>query len=239
MEFPWSKKPSTNAHSGDDTSGTSRGTDYYVTYQLDQYQSGSMVLRFSRPPSKADLLSKVADYGLRAGDIKDISATPLSRRLAAPAEPTHREPVALPQPPRSDSAHVERASQNNFSDPAPATWLPTPPPVRQRSLEERRQAQSKKKAGCLGPLLGIILAGYIGVAITADNSYVDGQLSNYATDYNANFFEKISQCNDIRTDRAASKEVIWGERPGLFEDRTSTFALHPANLAFMAGCLKD
>ena len=246
MEFPQRKKPNRKAQAGDVTAGSEHGTDFHVAYQLNQFQKGSFVMRFPHQPSKNELLTQVAKYGLVARDIKEITATPLSLHPAARARPaitplpasTHwANPTVSPAEPTA--APNVTYEFDDVDGPEPSTWLPGPPQTydaNQASLA--RQRTSKKRIGCLRPLLGLAIAIYLGFAYLSDATYYDGQLSNYAVSNDAGFIQKISECNDLRSEQASINEDIWGEAPGLFDDRASTFALHPANLAFVVGCVK-
>ena len=67
-----------NADPGADTTKTAEGRDYMVSYFLNEYQRGSMVMRFAAPPSDPELYAELRKYGLEASMLKNVSASPVA-----------------------------------------------------------------------------------------------------------------------------------------------------------------
>lgn len=183
--------------------GTTVGTDYHVSYTLSDYQRGSMVLRFTSPPNARDLHTQLENYGISASQVKEVSAVPV------PA--------------------LRRQQADGSTQPAP----PPTPPSMARQVNRSPAPAAKKKRGCVGPVLTVLLIGYLITAVQADGSFLDGRLSTAG----GGFGERVSACTDSLTVHAQTLDEIWGGSPGPFTDRVSTFTLHPANAAYLAGCI--
>lgn len=87
------------------------GRDYIVEYRTGQFQQGSLVLRFDKEPSQAQLMRALIDHGLPAHALEDVSARPLetgriweSAHRPVRASPTTPPPAAAEPAATSGSA---------------------------------------------------------------------------------------------------------------------------------------
>ncbi|WP_080794865.1 hypothetical protein [Corynebacterium pacaense] len=176
---------------GDSTTGSESGTDYRVSYTLNQYQRGSMVLRFARPPAHRELLEELGKYGIAPASVTDLSAAPV---------PDPRQ--------RNATVHGEVLNYGR----------------------EQSPAKPRARRGYIGPVLGLALLAFIVTAATDDQSFERGRVLGSVITSGADFGERVEFCVNALSDIADGS-------PGPFEDRPSDFALHPANAAFLTGCL--
>lgn len=186
---------------GDSTTGSESGTDYRVSYTLNQYQRGSMVLRFAQPPGRRELLQELEKYGISSGSVKNLSA------------------AQVPSARMSDQ--MVRGEVLNFDNeqipPVPLSTSPLP-------------ATPKKPRGCFGPLLSLAVVVFIATSLTNGQSFERGRIVNSLTSSQSDVGERVQACVDALNTSAT-------DSTGFFADRVSTFPLHPANAAFLAGCI--
>lgn len=106
----------------------------------------------------------------------------------------------------------------------------TSPPPRERR---------KRNGGCGWVAVAIVVIAFVTPAVTAERSYTTGQSLAPSTSKNLSFGERYEFCDTQLRYIAVSDESYWNEAPGFFEDRVSNSPLHPANLAFLVGCMSD
>lgn len=77
--------------------GTHPGQDYVVRYATSPYQNGTLVLRFTAPPGRKELLAAIADYGVTPNSVSEISARPVPS-LAARQDRRQQSPGYIGSP---------------------------------------------------------------------------------------------------------------------------------------------
>ncbi|GAB3591423.1 hypothetical protein CFAEC_07450 [Corynebacterium faecale] len=235
------------ADPGANTDRTADGRDYMVSYFLNEYQRGSMVMRFASPPGAADLVNELQKYGLSSALLKNVSATPVAdvkdqgaryaqaQRATEDAQAHSRSLHSPSQQTRTDAQ--QRALNRNAIRQQASEW-PSGNQGQQQWDTSRTGRTSSRKGGVLGPLLGIMVVFYGFTAAIATDSYNDGAFAAIVdVPFDSGFGDKVEACVDSLERRASDDLAIYGENPGLFEDRPSTFFPHPANAAFITGCL--
>lgn len=223
-----------NTDPGADTSKTADGRDYMVSYFLNEYQRGSMVMRFAAPPSDTELYTELRKYGLEASMLKDVSASPVADVKDQGARYAQAQRATQDAQLHTESLVQQRPSAQVEDRQAAAN-------ARQRQWNEARAANrnnSQKKGGCFKSLLVIAIVGYVVLATMAVDSRNDGAFAAIVdVPYDAGFGEKVESCVASLEDRAQADRDLFGEDAGLLEDRISTFFPHPANAAFLTGCV--
>lgn len=247
-----------NADPGAGSATAADGRDYMVSYFLNEYQRGSMVIRFASSPGATELVDELQKYGLNPAALKDVSATPVADVKDQGARYAQAQRATEAAQTQSRSMHA-RAQRPN----ATLEQKNTQGPSRQRALnrEAIRQGASEwpssnqgqrqwdgfqgnsatpKKPGCLGPMLGLLIIFYGLTAAFAVDAYDDGASAAIMdVPFDAGFGEKVEACASSMENRATEYLDIYGENPGLFEDRISTSLTHPANAAYITGCLAN
>lgn len=244
------------ADPGANTDRTADGRDYVVSYFLNEYQRGSMVMRFASPPSAADLVNELQKYGLSSALLKNVSATPVAdvkdqgaryaqaQRATEDAQahsrtlhtPGQQNRPTLEQ--RSSRPDAQQRALNRAAIRQQASEWPSGNQGQQQWDATRTSQTTSRKGGLLGPLLAIMVVFYGFTAAIATNSYNDGAFAAIVdVPFDSGFGDKTEACVDSLERRAVDDLAVYGENPGLFDDRPSTFFPHPANAAFIAGCL--
>lgn len=191
------------------TDSTSEGRDYLVSYFLNEYQRGSMVMRFQGDPSQLQLFRELLKYGLNPAALKDITAS----RIADVKDQGARYAQAQ----RASEAAQARVTSSR----SPLSG--TPP-------------RTTRKRGVLGPLIFVAIVVYGLLVSMASYSFNLGTIeANFLSD--SSLGVTLDSCRSALGDRAEAELGVHGENPGLFTDRPSTFPAHPANAAFLLGCL--
>lgn len=191
------------------TDSTSEGRDYLVSYFLNEYQRGSMVMRFQGDPSQLRLFRELLKYGLNPAALKDITAS----RIADVKDQGARYAQA--------QRAFEAAQARVPSSRPPLSG--TPP-------------RTTRKRGVLGPLIFVAIVVYGLLVSMASYSFNLGTIeANFRVD--SSLGVTLDTCRSALGERAEFELGIYGENPGLFTDRPSTFPAHPANAAFLLGCL--
>lgn len=243
-----------NADPGAGSATAADGRDYMVSYFLNEYQRGSMVMRFASPPGAADLVNELQKYGLSAAALKDVSATPVAdvkdqgaryaqaQRATEAAQAQSESMHARARGPSTTSAQDrsrQRALNREAIRQGASEW-----PAENQGQEQwdafRGSRTTPKKRGCFGPLIGVAVVLYGLTAAFAVDAYDDGSFAAIVdVPPDASFGEKAEACASSLENRAAETREIYGDHPGPFEDRISTFLPHPANASFIVGCLAN
>ena len=199
------------------TDSTANGHDYLVSYLLNEYQRGSMVMRFSGDPGQPELYRELLKYGLNPGALKDVAAS----RVADVKDQGARY------------AQAQRASEAAQAHDRTLRARQTSSPRSQWSDSQPRQT---RRRGILGPLIFIAILVYGLLVSMASYSFNLGTIeANFRVD--SSLGVTLDTCRSSLGDHAEFELAIHGENPGLFTDRPSTFPAHPANTAFLIGCL--
>lgn len=215
-------------NAGDDvTTGSESGTDYMVAYLLNEFQRGSFVMRFPTFPSKRELLTELAKYGLSANAIQDVTATPVAD--------VRKHETSYGQAATHTTSHMSAQGSYDMPDTGDLRPSATRPPSPYESTGGAVTA--KKPTGCIRGLLTLAVVASVASIFMADNSYQEGQVSGLSVTADTEFGEAVDTCAQALEQRAQDKFDIWGENPSWFTDRMSTSSIHPANAAFMIGCV--
>lgn len=223
-----------NADPGADTTKTAEGRDYMVSYFLNEYQRGSMVMRFAAPPSDPELYAELRKYGLEASMLKNVSASPVADVKDQGARYAQAQRA-------TEDAQLHTQSLVQHRSPARVEDNQVAANARQYQWNQARATSrnnNQKKGGCFKSLVVIAIVGYVVLATMADESRNDGAFAAIVdVPYEAGFGDKAEACADSLERRAQADLDLYGEDPGLLEDRISTFLPHPANASYLAGCL--
>ena len=106
----------------------------------------------------------------------------------------------------------------------------TSPPPRERR---------KRNGGCGWLAVAIVVIAFVAPAVSAERSHSTGQSIAPSASRNMSFGERYEFCDTQLRYIAVSDENYWDEDPGFFEDRVSNNPIHPANFAFLVGCMSD
>lgn len=244
------------ADPGANTDKTADGRDYMVSYFLNEYQRGSMVMRFASPPSAADLVNELQKYGLSSALLKNVSATPVAdvkdqgaryaqaQRATEDAQahsktlhsPTQQSRQTLEQ--RSTRPDAQQRALNRAAIRQQASEWPAGNQGQQQWDATLNTGGRTKKRSFLSTAVIIALIVFGITAAMATDSYNDGGFAAIVdVPYDAGFGEKVEACADSLERRAQDDLALYSDNPGFFEDRLSTFIPQPANTAFLAGCL--
>lgn len=198
------------------TDSTSEGRDYLVSYFLNEYQRGSMVMRFQGDPSQPQLFRELLKYGLNPAALKDITAS----RIADVKDQGARY------------AQAQQASEAARAHNRTMQARPTSSPPQLSGTSPR----TTRKRGVLGPLIFVAIVVYGLLVSMASYSFNLGTIeANFRVD--SSFGVALDTCRSSLGEHAEFELAIHGENPSLFTDRPSTFPAHPANTAFLLGCL--
>ena len=199
------------------TDSTADGRDYLVSYLLNEYQRGSMVMRFRGDPGQPELFRELFKYGLNPAALKDVAAT----RVADVKDQGARYAQAQ-RASEAAQAH-DRTLRARHTSSSKSQWSDSPP-------------RTTRKRGVLGPLIFVAILVYGLLVSMASYSFNLGTIeANFRVD--SSLGVTLDTCRSALGDRAEFGLGIYGENPGLFTDRPSTFPAHPANAAFLLGCL--
>lgn len=189
------------------TDSTATGHDYLVSYLLNEYQRGSMVMRFRGDPGQPELFRELFKYGLNPAAVKDVAATRVAdvKDQGARYAQAQRASEAAQTHDRTLRARQTSSSQSQ--------WSASPP-------------RTTRKRGVLGPLIFAMIIIYGVLVSLASDSFNLGAEAAI-----------LGSCVSSLEAEAEFGLAIHGENPGLFTDRPSTVPAHPANVAFLIGCV--
>ncbi|ALC05965.1 hypothetical protein CDES_07800 [Corynebacterium deserti GIMN1.010] len=211
MNSPRKKRARPQPRPQDVSTDSTVGSDYTIKYSLNEFPRGSLVTRFTSLPSKREVFSVLEQYGIVSSQISDYSVAPVASFRQARDQAN--DGIVVPS--------ILQAQQ------------------RQQPVEGplKGTERKKKSSGCGWIFAGIFLVIFALPVFTADRAFENGRaaVTSYSSDMGP--FERFSYCNDRRESLADSSMRIWGEEPGFFTDRVSPSLLHPANVAYMAGCI--
>lgn len=203
--------------------GSQPGQDYIVRYATSEYQNGTLVLRFTGPPGRKELLDAVADYGIRPASVRDISAEVVPSLAARQSQSPRGAASWLPD--RHADSSPRRGASPGFGGPPqgdPAQYETTVSPTR-----------SKSRAGSLGgKILGTIAVGFLLLSVL---NVAAAQRGWDAAQYQ--FSDEINRLEHCTNTIDAMGSYGEGGIGLLFSDWPTDFPVTPPNAAFLAGCL--
>ncbi len=226
------------------------GRDYMVSYFLNEFQRGSMVVRFDKEPTRVDLLAELAKYGLEPSALKDVSASPMASVKDQNARYEQAQRATRAAHAHSQTLHVHTnqtqgspgpltdAQQRSLNRVAIRQQAPDWPVRQQQWDSARTKRPGTRKVGFIRSLVGLFIGIYIIAILMAGGSYAGGaDAAGVGVPVGADLGQQINTCASLLDESARGGEILYGGNPGFFEDRVSTFPPHPANVAYFAGCL--
>lgn len=201
--------------------GGQPGQDYIVRYATSEYQNGTLVLRFTTPPGRKELLDAVADYGIRPASVRDISAELVPSLAARQNQPSRGAASWLPD--RNAGGSPRRGASPGFGGPPqgdPAQYETTVSPTRSRT------------GSFAGRILGTVAVAFLLLSVLNVAAAQRGwEAAQYPFPDNMNRLEHCTSTID------AMGSYGEGGIGLLFSDWPTDFPVTPPNAAFLAGCL--
>lgn len=201
--------------------GGQPGRDHIVRYATSEYQNGTLVLRFTSPPGRRELLDAVANYGIVPASVRDISAEPVPSLADRQSQSLRGAASWLPD--RSTQNSSRRGASPGFGGP------PQGDPAQYETTVSPTKSQTR---GLIGKILGTLAIVFLVLSVLNVSAAQHGwEVAQYPFPGDMNRLEFCTSTIDAMGSQGEGGIGL------LFSDWPTDFPVTPPNAAFLAGCL--